>query len=162
MSRPGAEQGVVDLSVLRPLGQDDALSSCGSSDPFNDLFPVDGLGDESLSTGAERLVHSLRVIGEAEDDHRPVAGVRAQRSHSLAEGVEFPVGVEQRDVDRPPRSFPDVHFDDHDLRLTGRQDGTQSFEDDHVVVDERDPDRRGHRVTLNGGQRVSRITRSGD
>ncbi len=64
------------------------------------------------------------------------------------EGTEFAVGVDQRDVDPSPRSLPHVDFDHIDLGLAGLQKGSETLENDDVVVDERDPDGFMHGVTL--------------
>ncbi|MGO9855306.1 MAG: hypothetical protein ACLPYY_09725 [Acidimicrobiales bacterium] len=78
--------------------------------------------------------------------------------------MELPVGVEKRDIDPSPRSLANIDLDDLELRLTGPEEGTEALEDDHVVVDERNPDRLRHGFTLRlkASARAFRITRSGD
>ena len=88
--------------------------------------------------------HAWQAHAEHELIHdRPVTGVGAKSAHPFAEGSEFSVGVEERDIDPSPRPLLHIDFDDLDLRLTGPQEGPQALEDDHVVVDERDLDRFG-------------------
>src|SRR5271155_1882531 len=111
------------MGVLRPLGQHDLVASCGSFDAVNYLLPWCSLGDESLRTGSQGTTHRLRVIGKAEYHDHSVAGVGAEREHSLGEGSQLSVGVEQRDIDPSPRSRPNVDFDDLDLGLTGPEEG---------------------------------------
>jgi hypothetical protein len=42
----------------------------------------------------------------------------------------------------------DIHFHDTDLRLVGPKEGAQAFEDDRVIVDERDANRFGHATRI--------------
>ena len=116
---------------------------CGSCDAVDDLLAWYRLGDEPLGAGTHGTTYRLRPIGKAEYHDRPVTGVGAKSAHPFAEESEFSVGVEERDIDPSPRSLLHIDFDDLDLRLTGPPEGPQALEDDHVVVDERDPDRFG-------------------
>src|SRR6202035_6006573 len=93
-SRPS--QRFVNLGVLRPLGQNDAVTFCGSCDAVDDLLAWYSLGDETLGTGMDGAAHRRRPIGKAEYHDRPVTGVGAKGAHPFAEGSEFSVGVEQR------------------------------------------------------------------
>ena len=90
-----------------------------------------------------------------------VGGVGAERAHSLADVSEFSVRVEQGNVDPSSRLLPDVHLDDPDLGFAEPEKAAQALEDDHVVVDERHPDRCGHVFTLRPSASLT-ITRSGD
>ena len=105
--------------MLRPLGQNDTVTLCGSCDAADDVLTWYSLGDESLGTGTHGTTHRLRLIGEAEDHDRSVTGVGGKRAHSFAEGFELSVGVQQCDIDPSPRTLPNVDFDNFDPRLAG-------------------------------------------
>ena len=107
------------------------------------------------------LAVRLWAVGKLEDHDGPVAGVGAERAHSFTEGMELPIGIEKGDVDASSRPFPDVEFDDPNPGITGLEEGAEAFEDDHVIVDECDPDRFGHARTLRSNPDAE-ITRSGD
>jgi hypothetical protein len=158
---PRPAQRFVDLCVLRPLGQNDLLTPRGRPDAFDDLISRYGFGDETLCARAQSSAHRLRTVRKAEDHNGPVLGVGTERAHSFIEGFRFSVGVEKRDVDAPPRPLPDVEFDDPDLGVAGLEEGAEPFKDDHVIVDEGDPDRCGHESSL-GSFASLKITRSGD
>ena len=110
---------------------------------------------------AQSSSHRLRTVRKAEDHDGPVLGVGAERAHPFIEGFQFSVGVEKRDVDASSRSLPDVEFDDPDLGVAGLEEGAEPFKDDHVIVDECDPNRFGHAQTLRPYP-DTKITRSGD
>jgi hypothetical protein len=129
----------IDLRVLGSLRQDDALSVCGSPDAVDDLVPWHGLGDESLRARTKGSSHRLGPVGEAEDNDGAVFGVGTERADSLVERFGFSVGVEKRDIDTPSGLLPYVEFDDPDLRIARFEEGAEALEDDHVVVDERNP-----------------------
>ena len=155
---PRPAQQIIDLCVLRPLGQNDPFAPGCSPDAIDDLIPRYGFGDETLCARAQSSAHRLRTVRKAEDHNGPVLGVGTERAHSFIEGFRFSVGVEKRDVDAPPRPLPDVEFDDPDLGVAGLEEGAESFKDDHVIVDECDPNRFGHAKTL----RHTRIRKSPD
>jgi hypothetical protein len=141
-------QRFIDLCVLRPLGQHDPLAPRCCSDAIDDLIPMYGFGDETLCACAQSSSHRLRAVGKAEDHDGSVLGVSAERAHSFIEGFRFSVGVEKRDVDASSRPLPDVEFDDPDLGVAGLEEGSEPLKDDHVIVDECDPNRFGHAQTI--------------
>ena len=158
---PRPAQRFIDPCVLRPLGQHDLFALRRRPDAIDDLIPRYGLGDETLCARAEALSHRLRTVRKAEDDDGPVLGVGAERTHPFVEGFQFSVGVEKRDVDALSRPLPDVEFDDPDLGVARLEEGAETFKDDHVIVDECDPNRFGHTQTI-GPYLDTKITRSGD
>jgi hypothetical protein len=158
-SRPA--QRLIDLCVLRPLGQNHLFAPRCRPDAVDDLIPRDGFGDESLCTSAKGSSHRLGAVRKAEDHDGPIFRVGPERAHSFIEGLQFSVGVEQRDVNASPRTLPHVKLDDPDLRVAGLEEGAEPFQNDHVIVDERDPNRIGHKHIL-CAEPDSEITRSGD
>jgi hypothetical protein len=158
---PRPAQYLIDLCVLRPLGQNDLLAPRCRPDAIDDLIPRYCFGDETLCARAQSAAHCLWAVREAEDHDCPVLGVGAERAHSFIEGFQFSVGVEERDVDVSSRPLPDVEFDDPDLGVAGLEEGAEPFKDDHVIVDECDPNRFGHAQTLRLHPDTE-ITRSGD
>ena len=158
---PRPAQRFVDLCVLRPLGQNDLLTPRGRPDAFDDLISRYGFGDETLCARAYGSPHRLRAVGKAEDHDGSIFGVGAERANPFIEGLRFSVGVEERDIDGSSRSLFDVEFDDPDLGVAVFEKGAESLEDDHVIVDEGDPDRCGHESIL-GPFASLKITRSGD
>ena len=105
----------------------------------DDLVPGYGLGDEALRARTKGSSHRLRPVGKAEDHNGSVLGVGTERADPFIERFGFAVGVEQRDVDPSPGLLPDVEFDDPDLGVAGLEEGAEALENDHVVVDERNP-----------------------
>ena len=65
----------IDLRVLAPLREDDALTMCGSLDALDDLLTWYGLGNESLRAGTKGSSHRLRTVGEAKDNDGAIFGV---------------------------------------------------------------------------------------
>jgi hypothetical protein len=158
---PWPAECLVDLRVLRPLGQNDLLALCGSPDAIDDLIPRYGFGDETLCASAQSPSYRLRAVRKTEYYDRPVLRVRPERAHSFVEGLRFSVRIEEGDVDASSRSLPDVEFDDPDVGVTRLKEGPEPFKDDHVIVDECDPNRFGHAQILRTYP-GREITRSGD
>jgi len=158
---PRPAQRFVDLCVLRPLGQDNLFASCCRLDASDDLFSGYGFGNKGLCARAKGSPHRLRAVGKAEYHNGSVVRVGAESVDSFIKSFRFSVGVEKRDVDASPRPLLDVEFDDPDLGVAGLEKGTEPLKNDHVIVDECDPNRFGHEFTLRASP-CSRITRSGD
>jgi hypothetical protein len=158
---PRPAQRFIDLRVLRSLGQNDLFAPCRRPNAIDDLIARYGFGNETLCARAESSSHRLRSVRKTEDNNGPVLEIGAERAHSFIEGFWFSVGVEKRDVDASSRLFSDVEFDDPDLGVAGLEEGAEPFKDDHVIVDECDPNRFGHAQTIRPYP-DTKITRSGD
>ena len=117
---------------------------------------VRALDDVSVGTGEERLAHGLasrcivttttRVSGieHALAKQRDTVAVRERQVHQDDIG---PMPLEQ--VERPldARALAD------DIEAVGRQDQSQAFADQMMVLDERDPDRPAERPDAGGQTR---------
>src|SRR4029450_5872828 len=119
------------------------------------------LGDESLGTGTYEAVGERYVVGEAEHDDGAVRRVRSEIARAFTHRFCFAIRVEKRHINRSLWFGFDIHLHNTDLRLVGPKEGAKAFEDDLVIVNERDANRFGHAIRILPPLE-DRKTRSGD
>jgi hypothetical protein len=138
----------IDRSALRSPVKDDTLAPCYRADAVDDLGGTHCLGDEPDRAGFEDASYEALVVGKTEDDDGAGRRVSDKISHSWFDVFSFAVGVEQRDVDATARLAFDVDFYDADFGCVWAQKRAETFQDDLIVVLERDAYRPGHRLIL--------------
>ena len=134
------------MAALGPSLEDDTFAPSGGADAIDDLWSGEGLGDEARGAGFDGAAYESLLVREAEDDDGAGGGVGDEVTYAFVDELVFAIGVQQGEIGVTAGSAFDVDLDDADVACVSAEKRSQTFQDDVVVVFERDA--CGHQLRL--------------